>query len=339
MAEAVEEVQPDQGASLAEDGAAADMANAEEASAPPAPAASDTSDGLSEARSAAITRLTDLVSGVTDLEVLSHLAKLRDGADLVALVNKALKPATNGFRAPAAAPLNKAQASQVDATAKSSNLGVVDSKSLAVGGAGAGGGLGLNAPGFGPKVQHFAGGGARGSVTKVMDIDEDLRKAWLEMIDSTNTVTWVMGTYTADWKQLKLEAKGEGGLRGFKESLGDGLGWGGFACSAVDKRGGLECKRAKFIFVQYKPEAVSAIKKAKQGPHKGVVKEAFPGAHLDIVVESLADLNEQGLIEKLQAATGAHKPNGYEFEEGVFMEADYYGLGIGKECKGESAKN
>ena len=45
------------------------------------------------------------------------------------------------------------------------------------------------------------------------------------------------------------------------------------------------------------------------------------------------DLVEADLCAKLQAATGAHKPNGYEFEKDVFTESDYYGLGIGKDCK------
>mmetsp|Transcript_23926 Transcript_23926/g.43910 ORF Transcript_23926/g.43910 Transcript_23926/m.43910 type:complete len:331 (-) Transcript_23926:224-1216(-) len=291
-------------------------------------------DGTAEARAAALEKLKDLIAGVSDTEVLRHLASLETSADLVSLVQKARPRVVS-----ASIPSSKTQASQQDATSKSKNLGIVDQKSLAVGGAGAGGGLGLNAPGFGPKVQHFAGGGPRGSVTKVIEVDKELRQAWQSMIDANNPITWVFGTYTDDWKRLKLEASGADGLSGFKQSFGDALGWGGFACVAVDKRGGLECKRPKFIFAQLKPEGASAIKKAKQGPHKGVVKEAFPGAHVDIVVESLADLEEQNLIDKLQAATGAHKPNGYEFEEGVFHEADYYGLGIGKDCKGESSRN
>lgn len=88
----------------------------------------------------------------------------------------------------------------------------------------------------------------------------------------------------------------------------------------------------------YKPEEVSMIKKAKQASHKGDIKDAINGAHLDVVVETMADLAEQELITKLQAAT-AHKPNGYEFDEGSFMEADYYGLGIGKDCKSETVKS
>ena len=76
------------------------------------------------------------------------------------------------------------------------------------------------------------------------------------------------------------------------------------------------------------------MKKAKMGTHKGAVKEAFHSAHMDLMVTNKAeDLVEADLCAKLTAATGAHKPNGYEFEKDVFVEWDYYGLGIGKDCK------
>ena len=86
------------------------------------------------------------------------------------------------------------------------------------------------------------------------------------------------------------------------------------------------------------PAAASTIKKAKMATHKGAVKDAVKGAHLDQSVEDkTVDLAEETLVKKLQAATGAHKPNGYEFEEGKFIPDDYYGLGIGSNCKAETA--
>lgn len=233
--------------------------------------------------------------------------------------------------------MQKANASKETAAANKKDFGKIDSKSIAVGGAGAGGGLGLNAPGFGPKVTHFSGGG-RNSV-KALEVDDSISSAWSQVLDDKDSTAWIYCEYSADGKSLQLKSKGEGGLSEFKNSLGLSIAWGGFRCSAIDKRGGVECKRPKFVFVQYKPEATSAIKKAKQGSHKGAVKEALAGAHLDVLVENNDDLEEQSLIQKLQAATGAHKPNGYMFEEGVFLEADFYGLGIGQHCKGETSKN
>lgn len=226
--------------------------------------------------------------------------------------------------------------SQESAAAKAANLGTVDRKSLAVGGAGSGGGLGLNAPGFGPKVKHFAGGGGG---KKSIEVSPDVIATWQQVMDDNSDLGWIFCEYSADGKGLNLKSSGPGGLKDLKEQLGEQIGWGGFRCWGVDRRGQVDCRRPKFVFVLYKPDSASAIRKAKQGSHKGDVKEAISSCHLDVMVESLADLEEESLITKLQAATGAHKPNGYMFEEGVFMEADFYGLGIGKDCKGESAKN
>lgn len=259
-------------------------------------------------------------------------------------VSEAAKPRTSGsgyvpWKPPVTGgsdQMQKAHASQYAAACKKKEFGTVDNKAIAVGGAGAGGGLGLNAPGFGPKVNHFsgAGGGVKG-----LDVDNTIPAAWSQVLDDKDSTGWIFCEYSADGKRLDLKSKGEGGLKQFRGELGNSIAWGGFRCNGVDKRGGVECKRPKFIFVQYKPESTSAMKKAKQGSHKGVVKDALSGAHLDLLVENEDDLDEQHLIQKLQAATGAHKPNGYEFEDGVFLEADFYGLGIGKNCKGETSKN
>merc|ERR1712107_776163 len=134
-----------------------------------------------------------------------------------------------------------------------------------------------------------------------------------KVMDDNDPLGWVTVKYTEDGKSMELDQSGPGGLTPFKAAPPtDRLAWGAFRCYGVDKRGGLECKRPKFIFVQYKPAQESAMKKAKQGSHKSDVKAAITGAHLDVTVESLDDLDEQGLITKLQAACGAHKPNGYE---------------------------
>jgi len=227
--------------------------------------------------------------------------------------------------------MDKAEASKAAAESKSASLGVVKAAGGFVGGQG--GGLGLNAPGAGPKVDHFA---AKGTSIPVAD---EVKAEWHRVQDDAHPQGWVVAEYAPDGKSLALKASGEGGMKEFKEQLSpDVLSWGAFRCWGVDKRGGTECKRTKFIFVQWMPEGVSQIKKAKMGAHKGAAKAAMDGAHMDILCESLDDFEEQGLMTKLQASTGAHKPNGYEFEEGVFLESDYYGLGIGKDCKSETVK-
>lgn len=230
--------------------------------------------------------------------------------------------------------MSKAAISKAKAEAAGKSLGTVDKRSLAVGGAGAGGGFGLNAPGYGVKVQSFAGGGE--GKKKQVNVSPEITSAWASVLDDEAKTAWIYCSYSDDLKNLNLQASGEGGLSEFKQQIGETMAWGGFRCYGVDKRGSTVVRRTKFVFVQVRPETVSMIKRAKQTSHKADVKDAITGAHLDIAVESLADLDSQSLITKLQAATGAHKPNGYEFD-GEFIEADFYGLGIGKQCKGETA--
>ena len=203
---------------------------------------------------------------------------------------------------------------------------IVDGEARAIGG------FGLNAPGTGPKVKSFAGS-ATGK--KIISVDEAVATAWNKVLDDDQEETFVLATYTSNGKGLELKCTGTGGLAAFKEQLEDAtVMWGAFKCLGVDNRGSVVCKRPKFVFVQYSPEGASVMKKAKMGTHKGVVKEAFHSCHLDVAVENKdEDLEETALCKKLQAATGAHKPNGYEFEKDVFVADDFYGLGIGKDCK------
>lgn len=231
----------------------------------------------------------------------------------------------------------KAAASKAKAETHGAGLGTVNTKGGF--GAGAGGGFGLNAPGFGVKVQHFAGAASGANSKKQVAVSDDVKTAWLQVLDDSAPKTWVYCKYSDDLKTLELQASGEGGLTEFKAQIGDQMAWGAFKCFGVDKRGGTEVRRTKFIAVQIRPEGVSMIKKAKQSSHKGDVKEVLSNTHMDVSVETLADLDEKMLITKLQAATGAHKPNGYEFDPGAFIEDDFYGLGIGKSCKGETAQN
>jgi hypothetical protein len=187
-------------------------------------------------------------------------------------------------------------------------------------GAGAGGGLGLNAPGAGPKIQHFGGQGT-GVKVKGLTIPSDLGDIWQKIIGDDDPTTWLVCEYSSDGKALEVKSTGTVGLTEFKAALGDQLAWGGFRCTAVDDRQNTTSKRAKFVFVQFMPGTAPAMRKAKMGSHKGLLKDILTGAHLDLAVDDKDDITEGDLVSRLQAATGAHKPNGYEFEPGVITSA------------------
>jgi len=240
-------------------------------------------------------------------------------------------------RGPASEQMAKAAESQAASAAKGQNLGVVNTRGGF--GAGAGGGFGLNAPGFHVKVS-----GPQAVKGSTIDVDEGVHAAWNKVLDDTDPLGWVICMYVEGrmpleaGKKIFLADSGPGGMSAFKAALPvDKLAWGAFRIAAVDRRGGVDSKRPKFIFIHYACERVGQIKKAKMIGHKGDLKGALTGCHLDLMVEKLEDLEEQDLMGRLQAATGAHKPNGYEFDEGAFLVSDYYGLGIGEDCKGETA--
>ena len=240
-------------------------------------------------------------------------------------------------RSSSAAALQGAPAEEVKNLSK--NFGNVDIKAGNIG-AGAGGGFGLNAPGM-KEVRSFAKGTAGG-----FDIDQECKDAWQDMLNDNTPCHWMVGKYTSNGKALEFANKGSGRLAEFQAALrndvGDSTcGWGGFRCYGVDDRGNTVSKRAKIVFVQYMPSNASGMRKAKMGTQKGAAKNAFMTAHLDLCVDDVdGDLEKQELVVKLQSATGAHKPNGYEFEVGEFVDADYYNRGIGKDIKAEtSTKN
>lgn len=142
--------------------------------------------------------------------------------------------------------MDKALKSQAEAEGKSKKLGLVANTMSS--GSGAGGGFGLNAPGAGPKVTHFAGGGGG---KKTLDVPPDIATAWNKVLDDEAPETFLLATYAANGKALEMKCVGTGGLADFKSNLEDAaVMWGGFKCLGVDNRGSVVCKRPKFIFVQ-----------------------------------------------------------------------------------------
>eukprot|EP00622_Pseudochattonella_farcimen_P000868 FR735447.1.p1 GENE.FR735447.1~~FR735447.1.p1 ORF type:complete len:205 (+),score=16.06 FR735447.1:70-684(+) len=184
-------------------------------------------------------------------------------------------------------------------------------------GAGAGGGLGLNAPGAGPKVTHFTGSGGGGKKNGPT-VPQEVNDSWEKLMDDVSPLCYVLALYSSNGKALELVASGpeEGpaggcGMNMFKaelEKYPDRAGWGGFRCNAVDNRQNTTSKRSKFVFVQYMPSGASAMRRAKMGPHKGFMKDILHGAHCDLLVETVQGIKAVELVKTLQAATGAHKP-------------------------------
>merc|ERR1712137_391708 len=105
-------------------------------------------------------------------------------------------------------------------------------------GAGAGGGIGLNKPGYGPKVKHFTARSDKSS--KCVELAPEIADAWKQVMDDSQSLTWLLCQYAegSNFKLLHLRTSGCGGLDEFKAALPpDEIAWGAFRCYGVDKRG------------------------------------------------------------------------------------------------------
>lgn len=182
----------------------------------------------------------------------------------------------------------------------------------------------------GVKVMGGLTAGTVGAKTKgaSIPVDEKVEGVWKQILKDDAPVGWVVLKYSDDGKSINLHKQGDGvAMEAFTSCLKDDIGdaaaaWGAFRCNAVDERGSVTCKRPKFLFVQYMPDNLPGMRKAKMGSHKGTMKDILTGCHADMLVcDVVEDLDKTELVKKLQAATGAHKPNGYEFDDGTITPA------------------
>ena len=168
-----------------------------------------------------------------------------------------------------------------------------------------------------------------------------LEEAWLRVRDPTAVTDWCVVSYarTADDSAddptlLEVVGEGGGGLGACVECLsttpsaGSRVFWGGLKVTAIDTRGTTSCERPKFLFFTCLGPAVSTRARTRALVHTGAVAEVLHGAHCAMEVEEpRADLEAGGLAKRLLAATGAHKPNAYDFGGGQVVRYDYYGGG------------
>ena len=101
--------------------------------------------------------------------------------------------------------------------------------------------------------------------------------------------------------------------------------WGGMRVTAVDTRGTTTCTRPKLLFFTHIGAAVGTRTRTRALLHTGALAEVLHGAHCVLEVEDAqTELTPTRLASKLLAATGAHKPNAYDFGGGLVVEYDYY---------------
>jgi len=76
--------------------------------------------------------------------------------------------------------------------------------------------------------------------------------------------------------------------------------YGGFRVYGVDVEGSTTSRRAKFIFVNFLPDAAPVMMRARAGGHKGELKHVLVSSHVDIQIEEVEELTEEDIITRFE---------------------------------------
>jgi len=146
----------------------------------------------------------------------------------------------------------------------------------------------------------------------------ELKAGFEKVKDNNDPTNWVV--YGLEDKKLALKATGTGGRNEFQSFFGDNVDKiliGGLRVHAVDDRGTVQSVRVKFIMVKWVGSKVPTMQKGQIMQMASEIDSIMKGYHVTIQTSDSADLEERGLVAKLNESTGAHKPSGYDFNPGL----------------------
>jgi hypothetical protein len=145
-----------------------------------------------------------------------------------------------------------------------------------------------------------------------LKIDEQATAAWKSVRNDASDTNWVAISYeTSDY--LKLLGSGSGGYEEFLNILTDDqMIYAAFRVFGVTGSG-LDAKRTKFVGVSWIGPKVKTMVRARGTIHKTHVDRFFDGLHISIAATTKEDIDKETIIKKLNAVSGAHKVEGYEF--------------------------
>jgi len=141
--------------------------------------------------------------------------------------------------------------------------------------------------------------------------DSEVINAWQAVRNDKESANWILvGLSDSEKDTAILVGSGTGGLSEFMDSVvEDKVLFGVFRVTAVDQ----DSRRAKFIYVTYAGSGVGILKKARVSTQKPQFENFFKGVHVSVQANEKSDISQEDLIQKLNASTGAHKPEHYEF--------------------------
>eukprot|EP01097_Dermamoeba_algensis_P008532 TRINITY_DN5728_c0_g1_i1.p1 TRINITY_DN5728_c0_g1~~TRINITY_DN5728_c0_g1_i1.p1 ORF type:complete len:145 (-),score=23.71 TRINITY_DN5728_c0_g1_i1:130-564(-) len=130
--------------------------------------------------------------------------------------------------------------------------------------------------------------------------DPTIADAVKAVLSDANDTNWLVLGYEGN--TIKVVGSGAGGLEELRSHLQDDQ------CQFAYLRvisGDSESKRAKFVFISWCGESVSALKRAKMSVHKSDIKKVITNYGVEIHATSTDDLSEELLMAKIKKAQGA----------------------------------
>ncbi|CAL1616131.1 unnamed protein product [Knipowitschia caucasica] len=141
-----------------------------------------------------------------------------------------------------------------------------------------------------------------------------LTTAYKEVVDEKSSTNWALFTYEGNTDDIRLAAKGDGGLEEMIEDLSSGKVMYAF-CRVEDPNSGLP----KYVLVNWTGEGVKDARKGICANHVSTMAKFLKGAHVTINARGDEDVEPEVIMEKVAKASGAnysfHKETSNRFRD------------------------
>ena len=132
----------------------------------------------------------------------------------------------------------------------------------------------------------------------------EIHEAYEAVRNDADETNWLLITYEeGSNKKWCLLAKGTGGINELREHITpDFIGFGYVRVISGDEMS----KRPKFVFIKYISKGLKMTVKALMNVHRGDVEKVFNQYNVSMEVESLDELTEEEVLDRVKRAGGAH---------------------------------
>ncbi|XP_072288870.1 drebrin-like b isoform X2 [Eucyclogobius newberryi] len=141
-----------------------------------------------------------------------------------------------------------------------------------------------------------------------------LTAAYNEVVDEKSNTNWALFTYEGNTDDIRLAAKGDGGLEEMIEDLSSGKVMYAF-CRVQDPNSGLP----KCVLVNWTGEGVKDSRKGVCANHVSTMAKFLKGAHITINARADEDVEPEVIMDKVAKASGAnysfHKETSNRFRD------------------------